>query len=122
MDFTRVLGIIVDCAYSIVPADRISVMVLSDDRKSMTVFVTKDVKSLCISSTKGVAGYVATTGLKLNIKDAYEDPRFDSTVDDEVGFKTKSLVCVPILAGGGVVGVIQACNKKGGFDGEVSLG
>ncbi|GMI12756.1 hypothetical protein TrRE_jg10957 [Triparma retinervis] len=122
MDFTRVLGIIVDCAYSIVPADRISVMVLSDDRKSMTVFVSKDVKSLCISSTKGVAGYVATTGLKLNIKDAYEDPRFDSTVDDEVGFKTKSLVCVPILAGGGVVGVIQACNKKGGFDEEDERG
>lgn len=122
MDFSRVLGIIVDCAYSIVPADRISVMVLSDDRKSMTVFVSKDVKSLSISSTKGVAGYVATTGLKLNIKDAYEDPRFDSSVDDEVGFKTESLVCVPILAGGGVVGVIQACNKKGGFDDEDERG
>jgi len=122
MDFTRVLGIIVDCAYSIVPADRISVMVLSDDRKSMTVFVSKDVKSLNISATKGVAGYVATTGLKVNIKDAYDDPRFDSSVDDEFGFKTTSLVCVPILAGGGVVGVIQACNKTNGFDEEDERG
>ena len=55
-------SIIVDCAYSIVPAERISVMVLSDDRKSMTVFVSKDVKSLSISATKGVAGYVGETG------------------------------------------------------------
>ena len=70
MDFERVLAIIVDVAYSVVSADRLSVMVLSDDRKSLTIFESKDAKAMSISSTSGVAGYVATTGEKVNIGDA----------------------------------------------------
>mmetsp|Transcript_26361 Transcript_26361/g.49893 ORF Transcript_26361/g.49893 Transcript_26361/m.49893 type:complete len:790 (+) Transcript_26361:235-2604(+) len=112
MDFNHVLSIIVDIAYSIVPASRISVMVLSDDRKSMTVFVSKDAEAMSINATSGIAGYVAATATKVNIADAYNDPRFDKTIDETLGFKTDSLVCVPIHAGGSVVGVIQACNRS----------
>jgi hypothetical protein len=112
MDFERVLEIIVDVAYSIVDADRLSVMVLSDDRKSMTIFESKDAKALTISSTTGVAGYVATTGEKVNIGDAYADPRFSPNVDKSTKFETRNILCVPVVAGGKIVGVIQAVNKR----------
>jgi GAF domain-containing protein len=111
MDFELVLAIIVDVAYSIVSAARLSVMVLSDDRKSMTIFESKDAKAFTISSTTGVAGYVATTGEKVNINDAYNDPRFNPEVDKSTSFTTRSILCVPIVAGGKIVGVIQAVNK-----------
>lgn len=99
-------------------------MVLSDDRKSMTVFVSKDAEAMSINSTSGIAGYVAATATKVNIADAYNDPRFDKTIDEVLGFKTDSLVCVPIHAGGSVVGVIQACNRMdgGGFGEEDERG
>ena len=97
------------------PAQRISVMVLSEDGKSMVVFASKDLKKISISSSKGVAGFVVKTGRKLNIADPYDDKRFDSSIDEEFGYKTTSLCCCPIVAGGKVLGVIQACNKVGGF-------
>ena len=65
----------------------------------------------------GVAGNVFTTGIPTIVHDAYDDERFDSTVDSETGFTTKSILCTPIrTAKGKVIGVIQALNKvKGRF-------
>jgi GAF domain-containing protein len=45
---------------------------------------------------QGVAGYVAKTGVALNLEDAYEDKRFNPDVDQVTGYRTRSLLCVPI--------------------------
>src|SRR5262245_10349366 len=45
---------------------------------------------------EGVAGWVAQTGQVLNLSDAYADPRFDSTWDTQTGYRTRSLLCVPV--------------------------
>jgi dual 3',5'-cyclic-AMP and -GMP phosphodiesterase 11 len=63
----------------------------------------------------GIAGHVATTGEVLNIPDAYEDGRFNQAVDMQTGFKTQSILCMPILAAAGkIIGVAQLVNKTGG--------
>ena len=62
----------------------------------------------------GLAGYVADTGHVLNIKDAYKDPRFNPDVDRRTGFRTRSVLCVPIIdREKGLIGVTQAVNKIG---------
>ena len=48
------------------------------------------------SSEKGIAGYVATSGKLLNIKDAYSDPRFNREVDVQTGYTTHTILCVPM--------------------------
>ncbi|KAH9523478.1 putative 3',5'-cyclic phosphodiesterase pde-5 [Bulinus truncatus] len=63
---------------------------------------------------KGVAGYVASTGKVLNIKDAYKDPRFNPEVDIRTGYKTKTILCMPIFIRGVVIGVVQMVNKRNG--------
>ncbi|CAF0847411.1 unnamed protein product [Adineta steineri] len=63
---------------------------------------------------KGIAGYVATTGKTLNIVDAYSDNRFNRDIDQKTGYKTKSLLCMPIMIQGSVIGVVQMVNKKNG--------
>eukprot|EP01137_Pigoraptor_chileana_P024951 Opistho-2@93757 len=60
---------------------------------------------------KGIAGHVATTRESLNIPDAYADARFNRTVDDQTGFKTRNILCMPILKGNTCVGVAQLVNK-----------
>jgi GAF domain-containing protein len=65
----------------------------------------------------GITGYVATTGETLNIADAYQDPRFDPSVDDDnpSGFKHKSILCMPIRnASRKIIGVSQLINKLNG--------
>ncbi|XP_057327948.1 dual 3',5'-cyclic-AMP and -GMP phosphodiesterase 11-like isoform X2 [Microplitis mediator] len=60
----------------------------------------------------GITGYVATTGETVNIPNAYEDSRFDSSVDDGAGFRHKTILCMPIKnSSGQIIGVIQLINK-----------
>ena len=66
------------------------------------------------SVDEGIAGYVARTGELLNIADPYNDPRFNPIIDEVVDFKTKSVLCVPVVQQGRVVAVIQALNKRAG--------
>ncbi|KAK9880858.1 hypothetical protein WA026_013183 [Henosepilachna vigintioctopunctata] len=63
----------------------------------------------------GIAGQVAMTGEILNIKDAYADPRFNRTVDQLTGYKTNTILCMPIFIRGSIIGVVQMVNKHQGL-------
>ena len=77
-------------------------------------------KLLLFPINRGIAGHVATTGEVVNLADAYDDPRFDRTVDKDTGYRTQSMLCVPVTNHRAeVVGVIQVINKQrrvGGID------
>ncbi|KHK02692.1 PP2C family protein-serine/threonine phosphatase [Desulfovibrio sp. TomC] len=62
----------------------------------------------------GVAGWVAATGQAALLPDAYQDPRFNRNVDQETGYRTRSMVCVPLIYRERIVGVVQCMNKIGG--------
>ncbi|KNC50844.1 cAMP and cAMP-inhibited cGMP 3',5'-cyclic phosphodiesterase 10A [Thecamonas trahens ATCC 50062] len=62
--------------------------------------------------TAGIAGAVASTGKLVNIPDAYADPRFNPEVDKRTGYRTRSILCAPILdQEGKLLGVAQLVNK-----------
>ncbi len=61
----------------------------------------------------GIAGWVADHGEPVRIADAAEDSRFSPEVDESFDFQTRSMLCVPLVCGDRVVGVIQALNKQG---------
>ncbi|KAJ3591757.1 hypothetical protein NHX12_006889 [Muraenolepis orangiensis] len=62
---------------------------------------------------KGIIGYVAEHGETVNIPDAYQDRRFSDEIDKLTGYKTQSLLCMPIRnSDGEVIGVAQAINKS----------
>ncbi|XP_043931245.1 dual 3',5'-cyclic-AMP and -GMP phosphodiesterase 11A [Protopterus annectens] len=64
---------------------------------------------------KGIIGYVAEHGETVNISDAYQDRRFSDEIDKLTGYKTKSLLCMPIRnSDGEIIGVAQAINKDPG--------
>lgn len=49
---------------------------------------------------KGIAGYVASTGKGLNIQNAYDDDRFNNEIDLKTGYKTQTILCMPIFIRG----------------------
>ncbi|XP_071829696.1 dual 3',5'-cyclic-AMP and -GMP phosphodiesterase 11-like isoform X4 [Apostichopus japonicus] len=74
-------------------------------------------KEVRISWGKGIVGYVAETGETVNIANAYEDPRFNNEIDMLTGYKTRSMLSMPIKdLGGEVIGVAQVINKIGSKD------
>ena len=50
----------------------------------------------------GIAGYVAETGETLNVSDAYTDDRFNKAIDEQTGYITRSILCMPICIRGQV--------------------
>ena len=68
-----------------------------------------------IPITSGIAGRVATTGETQNIADPYRHPDFNPSVDRQTGYRTRSILCLPILdRDGQVFAVAQLLNKDGG--------
>jgi serine phosphatase RsbU (regulator of sigma subunit) len=67
---------------------------------------------------EGIAGWVAQNRESVLIEDAQNDPRFSSQADHETGFVTRTILCVPLLYGGDLLGVINVLNSKDkpGFD------
>src|SRR5688572_26156726 len=64
---------------------------------------------------EGIAGWVAKTREIVNIPDAYADQRFQPAVDLKSGYRTRSILSVPMLGAlGGLVGVLQVLNKVDG--------
>jgi diguanylate cyclase (GGDEF)-like protein len=63
---------------------------------------------------EGVAGHVATSGLPVLVPDVRTDPRFAARFDDASGMVTGSLLAVPLLSKGKVLGVVELVNPRGG--------
>lgn len=63
----------------------------------------------------GIAGQVALTGEILNITDAYADQRFNRSIDQLTGYRTESILCMPIFIRGNIIGVVQMVNKHSGY-------
>lgn len=72
-------------------------------------------RKIRIPSTSGIAGDVFQTGERCIVHCAYRDRRFNRQIDEQTGYKTKSLLCVPIkTVRNEIIGVAQVLNKKKG--------
>ncbi|MCB9648206.1 MAG: sigma 54-interacting transcriptional regulator [Deltaproteobacteria bacterium] len=64
---------------------------------------------------QGVAGYVGQTGQVVNVPTSRTDARFYPGVDDQTGYRTESILAVPMRdRRGEIIGVVQLLNKVGG--------
>jgi len=70
------------------------------------------IKELKIPLGKGIAGKVALTEEYMIVNDVSNNPDFFSVVDEKSGFKTRSILAVPIKSLNELIGVIEAINKK----------
>lgn len=62
----------------------------------------------------GIAGKCALSGEVFNIVDAYSDERFNRNVDQITGYKTDTILCMPIFIRGSQIGVVEMVNKRVG--------
>ncbi|MCK9362179.1 MAG: GAF domain-containing protein [Syntrophales bacterium] len=73
-------------------------------------------REIRILNDTGVAGHVFTSGEGVIVHDAHGDPHFNRSIDEQTGYATKMILCVPIRTiKGEIIGVAQALNKKKGL-------
>ncbi|CAB9502492.1 cAMP and cAMP-inhibited cGMP 3',5'-cyclic phosphodiesterase 10A [Seminavis robusta] len=88
----------------------------SDDKKKSILWsrVASGVDGIIEAPMEGsIVGECVRTQQIIHIPDAYQDPRFDRNVDQQTGFRTQSVLAVPVKDDTGkIVGAIQMMNKK----------
>jgi len=117
LDLDTVLQIIMEQITLLMGADRSTLFLLDREKRELWSKVAQGVgiTEIRFSAEEGIAGEVCRSGEVINISKAYEDGRFNQKIDQETGYLTESILCVPIFDGRhGVMGVVQCLNKKSG--------
>lgn len=94
--------------------ERSTVFVVNNETERLESLISQGFQNNLISMQLdcGVAGIVAKSGLPKIINDPYGNESFNPHFDSITGFKTKKILCVPILNDSQqVVGVLQSLNK-----------
>ena len=111
----RLLGRVIDEAARVVEADRCTIFLVDRERGELWSKVAHGEREIRIPLGAGIAGSVAATGVPVRIDDAYADPRFNPQVDAATGYRTRSILCVPMHdTHGQGVGALQALNRRDG--------
>jgi signal transduction histidine kinase/putative methionine-R-sulfoxide reductase with GAF domain len=116
-DIDTLLHLIMEKVTELMEADRSTLFLVTDDGSQLwsKVIQGSEVAEIRINVGEGVAGWVAQTREIVNIPDAYADQRFQPAVDLKSGYRTRSILSVPMLGAlGGLVGVLQVLNKDDG--------
>src|SRR5574340_919129 len=94
----EVLNALVDMTTARLNAERGSLFLNDPDTNELYSRVAQGniQREIRILNTSGVAGYVYTAGEALIIHDAYADSRFNRSIDEQTGFTTRNILCVPI--------------------------
>ena len=123
LDLDHLLALVMEKITALMEADRSTLYLFSEDGTELWSKVLQggELREIRLRVGEGIAGWVAQSGDTVNIPDAYADRRFYPAVDLRSGYRTRSILCMPMKNNhGATIGVIQVLNKKGGapFSGD----
>jgi putative nucleotidyltransferase with HDIG domain len=114
-DIDQLIEVIAEETKNALNADRCTVFLIDKDSNELWSKVALGMGSqeIRFPANMGLAGHVAMTCETINIKDAYSDPRFNKEIDKKTGYKTKTILCMPIRnINHEPIGVFQVLNKQ----------
>jgi len=116
------LTILAEEVRNVLSADRCSVFLVDHVAGELWTKVALGVgeKVIRIPISQGIAGFVAKTGSAVNVKDAYRDIRFTEDIDKLTGYRSRSVLAVPLKdRDGKAIGVFEVINRaKSSFNEE----
>ena len=98
----------------LVDSERATLFMLDKEKDELWSQVATGTEGIIkICSKKGIVGACVTQRQLINVPDAYKDDRFNSNIDKNTGFRTRSILAIPVENDEGeVIGAIEMCNKK----------
>lgn len=99
----------------VITAEQTMIFLHDTDAGELFTPLSVEGKEIRVSSSCGVPGVVFNAGEAIVIENASLDPRFESSLDDATGFRTRNLLCVPLRnKRKKIIGVTQVANKRTG--------
>jgi diguanylate cyclase (GGDEF)-like protein len=114
-DMETLLTAILGRIKAIIPAQNWSLLLIDPQTQELYFAVVvgvapEAVKNIRLKPGEGIAGAVAQTGIPIFIPDVDQDSRFSARVDTTTGFETRSVIALPLLVRGEVIGVFEVVN------------
>jgi GAF domain-containing protein len=122
LDLQQVLTLVMTKTNELLGVEAGSVALLSEDGQELTFHASAGggadiVMGFRMPADEGIVGWVISHGESLLVPDVAQDPRHYDQVDVATGFKTRSILCVPLISKGKILGAIEVVNKReGSFD------
>lgn len=111
------LELIAKEATRLLECERSSIFIWDQEHKQVVACPALGVEgnTLRLPDDVGIVGDVIHTGKTIRVDDAYNDSRFDPSVDKSSGFRTHNLLCVPLRNNAGeMIGAFEVMNKEKG--------
>ncbi len=106
-------------AKEIIGAQRCSIFINDTQRGELWTTLSDGVDKIIVPQGKGIVGQTIEESKPILVNDVHTNKHFLSSVDEETGYETKSIVTAPIFnSKREVSGVLELLNKEGGFDKE----
>ncbi len=117
VDLDEVLRALVDAAKEAVSADRATLFLVDQAREELVSRTAHlpEITEIRLRLGEGVAGWVARSGERVQLREGQRDPRLAHRIDALTGYSTRSMLAWPVRdPSGAVVGVLQVLNRRGG--------
>jgi len=121
LDLDTVLESVMSVTTEVMQAEASSLILVDDETGDLLFHVARGqqadaVKPIRMKPGTGIVGWVVESGKPAIVNDVANDPRFYGKVDEESGFKTKAILCVPLATKNRLWGAIEVINSLDGRD------
>jgi serine phosphatase RsbU (regulator of sigma subunit)/putative methionine-R-sulfoxide reductase with GAF domain len=116
LELEELLDIILELITKAMEASFSSISLLDNKTKLLNLYLhtgkkEEEKKKLSLKLGQGIAGWVAQNQEPVIANQARKDPRFSPELEERIGFRIDSIICVPLLRRGKLLGVVVAMNK-----------
>ncbi|MBN2092045.1 SpoIIE family protein phosphatase [candidate division KSB1 bacterium] len=119
LDLKKLLKLVMEKAQKVMDAEASSIILLNENTGKLEWEVALGEvgeavqQKAVLEPGQGIGGWVVSTGKPLNVSDVRNDPRFYAHTDEITGFKTRSILAVPLMVKEKVIGVAEVLNPVG---------
>ena len=112
--YNDILMVLANMGRALTSADRCTVWVVSDDKTKIWTKVAHGMDPIELPIDSGIVGNAIVNEKKIKIDDVYDDARFNPDVDKKTGYKTRSMMVIPMFDyDNEIIGAFQAINHRG---------
>ncbi len=118
LDLNTVLRLVMQAIKSTIQVEEATLFLIDERTRELEFSITLDQQTnkmpFRLMMGQGIAGWVAQHQQAVIVNDTHQDARFYAQIDEQTGFHTRSILCVPLRGREKIIGVLEVLNKQGG--------
>ncbi len=113
-EYDDILMVLANMGRSLTYADRCTIWIVDEENQQIWTKVAQGMDAIRIPIDSGIVGDCIGTGKRVIIDDVSDDDRFNAEIDKKTGYKTKSMMVIPMYDyDDEIIGAIQVINHRG---------